>query len=65
MAFTKKILDAAVKMAVARKSPNVMLLSHETARSFIQGTMPNLHMLYSAAWASGYTVNGINPPKHV
>lgn len=64
MAFTKKILDAAVKMAIARKSPDVVRISQETARSFIQGEMPNLQMLYSAAWAAGYTVNGINPPAH-
>jgi len=65
MALTSKILSAAIKMASARQSPDVMRISQETARSFIKGQMPNLHMLYSAAWDAGYTVNGIHPPKHV
>lgn len=61
----KQLLDAAMKMAKARNAPDIMMLSHETVRQMLQATKPNLHILYSAAWATGYTVNGINPPKHV
>jgi len=36
-------------------------IPHWIMRQIIREECPNRHLLYAAAWAEGYTVNGIRP----
>lgn len=65
MATIKDHLDAAIKMAAKRghQGSDAITMAHNTVRLFLKAKKPNLHMLYSAAWSAGYTVNGIVAPR--
>jgi hypothetical protein len=56
-----QMLDAAIKMAERRGTPDVIFVAHETVRNFLKAQRPAVYDLYSAAWRAGYTVNGIRP----
>lgn len=43
------------------KKPDLMVVSNENYKIWLEVTAPSLHALYCACWKAGLTVNGLKP----
>lgn len=61
MKISKEEFDAALVALDAWKQPEMLHISPSVYCMLLEEAAPNRHMLYSAGWRAGYTVNGLKP----